>query len=289
MLKVIISGANGQLGKTLSKKLMGKHKILALNKTQLDICSETKISDIFADFRPDIFVNCAAYTGVDLAETQRKIALEVNAKSLNYICKECKKNNTKLFHFSTDYVFQGNSSKPYQENDEVNPINYYGLTKSIGEEIICSKLKNYFIFRIAWLYSMDGHSFLKTMIKKLKKSETFKVVNDQFGTPTSTNFVSDVVVDFLSKNELKAKPGLYHISPNGMCSWYEFANAIKHEMKEHNNKLPIILPISSELYVTPAKRPKYSVLNNDKIKKQLNFKIEDWQIYLKNEFKSKQI
>lgn len=284
MFKIIITGANGQLGTALSEKLKGKHEIKALSKSQLNICNQTNISDIFTDFKPDIFINCAAYTNVDLAETERKSALEVNAKSLNYICKECKKNNTRLLHFSTDYVFQGSANKPYLENDDIDPINYYGLTKLMGERIIYSKLNKYFIFRIAWLYSMNGKNFLKTVIKKLEKGISFKVVNDQFGTPTSTDFVSDVVVNFLSDNEIHAKSGIYHISPNGVCTWYEFANAIKNEMKKKNNKLPVILPTSSESYITPAKRPKYSVLNNNKIKKQLDYEIGNWQKYLKNEF-----
>ena len=242
--KTLILGANGMLGQDLQKVFPEA----VLRGRELNITDEHLISAEIADIKPDLVINAAAYTDVDGCEDHRNIAFKVNGDALEYIARACSKAGAILVHFSTDYVFDG-TKKEYVESDIPNPINAYGESKLIGENNIIKNLENYRIIRTSWLYGVHGINFVETMFRLSKEMDAVKVVDDQFGKPTYTADLARKTADIVG-----LAPGIYHVTNEGVCSWYEFAKAII------NN----VAPCSSEEFVRKAKRPKYSVLVNTK-------------------------
>lgn len=279
---ILITGSYGQLGSEL-KDLSANYpqwEFLFTDADSLDITDERAVDAYFKRFNPSFLINCAAFTAVDKAETQTNSAHQLNAIAPGILAKLSKKYKTGFIHISTDYVFDGKSYRPYSEYDVVNPAGVYGKTKLAGERLIRSANHNAIIVRTAWLYSVYGNNFVKTMLRLGKEGDLLKVVFDQVGTPTYAADLAQALftmAETYSKNPADAVPGIYHYSNEGVCSWYDFAKSI-FEIAGIQSR---IMPVLSEEFPTPAKRPHYSVLNKSKIKATFNIAIPYWKESLK--------
>lgn len=276
--KVLVTGANGQLGRCLQEFVVSHNSNIDWHfKTseELDITNKEALFKIFSLTKFNYLINCAAYTAVDKAETEREKAFLVNAEAVKYLAEACKLNNTIFIYISTDFVFDGEKETPYTEDDIPNPINVYGSSKLQGERYIKEILEKHFIIRTSWLYSEYGKNFMKTMIKLSIDTDELRVVHDQIGTPTYAKDLAEVIFNVI--NTKTNKYGIYHYSNEGVISWYDFAKAI-FELTQTGIKLD---PIKTEAHPTSAKRPKYSVLDKTKIKQIFNIKILHWQDSLK--------
>jgi dTDP-4-dehydrorhamnose reductase len=244
-IKTLIIGSSGMLGSDLCKTFPDAVK---LTHHDLDITDREQVIESILKIKPDVVINAAAYTNVDGCEDNKELAFQVNGYGPGYIAEACARAGAKLVHFSTDYVFDG-SKKEYVESDIPDPINVYGDSKLLGEKKIIENMDDYRIVRISWLFGIHGKNFVETMLKLSGEMDTVKVVNDQFGKPTYTMDLASKVKEIIGLD-----PGIYHITNDGICSWYEFASSII------NN----VIPCTSEEFPRKAKRPKYSVLVNTK-------------------------
>jgi len=216
------------------------------------------VEKIFALHTPAYFINCAAYTAVDKAETEQEAAYTINAEAPGNIASLCKKNKTCLIHLSTDYVFNGQSTMPYKETDATQPINYYGYTKCLGEELALQNNEQTIVIRTSWVYSKYGNNFVKTMLRLMNERAEINVVNDQHGSPTYAKDIAKAIMQIVSAKNFQK--GIYHFSNEGIISWFDFACAIR-QIKHLQCK---VNPIASTAYPTPAKRPFYSGLDKNK-------------------------
>ena len=262
----LVVGANGQLGQELMVRL--GDKALGVDRDVLDITDAAAVEKFVDEVKPEVIINCAAYTAVDKAEVDVDLARKINADGV-YNLARC---GTKLVHVSTDYVFDGKNCVPYNEDDKPNPQSVYGITKLEGEQKALACNKNVVVIRTAWLYSAHGNNFVKTMRRLGAEREVLGVVFDQVGTPTFAGDLAQAIVDILPQmNEENA--GIYHFSNEGVCSWYDFAVEIMAQ-SGLNCK---VNPIESKEYPTPAVRPSFSVLNKAKIKKVFGVKVPYWK------------
>ena len=274
MYNILVTGSKGQLGNEI-QKLASSYpsiKFYFTDVEELDITDVEQLDKFFIENKIDFIINCAAYTAVDKAETDRKLADLINVTAVKYLAEISKKFKTTLIHISTDYVFDGRNYKPYVETDKPNPISYYGQTKLNGEIQIEKYAGNAIIIRTSWLYSGFGNNFVKTMIKYGNERDSLKVVADQVGTPTYAGDLAKAILKIIP--ELKNINGIeiYNFSNEGAISWYDFAEAIM-KLKNINCK---IIPIESKDYPTPAPRPFYSILNKAKIKNDFSIEIPYW-------------
>ena len=277
-MKVLVIGSDGQLGlefQKISNSYDSLSWFFSTIKT-LDLLKLDFISSFLNDINPSVIINCAAYTSVDKAETESELADIINHKAVDIISKWTSDNNKKLIHFSTDYVFDGLSQTPLNENSFTNPVNEYGLSKLKGEQVCLLNDPTSIIIRTSWLYSSFGNNFVKTMIELMKKNNTLKVVNDQIGSPTYAYDLAKVIVKIIMY--FKTKSGLFHYSNEGEISWFEFARLIKEFYKLDCE----IIGVSSDEFKTLAKRPKYSLLDKSKIKKTFNLEIPNYKQSLIN-------
>jgi dTDP-4-dehydrorhamnose reductase len=274
---VIIVGAGGQLGQSFHFIANDYPEIEFhfFSRSSLDIANKLNLEDVFKALKPDFCVNASAYTAVDKSESEPEQAHLINVEGVKNIAETCLNFNTTLIHISTDFVFDGNKNSPYTEEDETNPQGVYGKTKREGELEIIRILKKYFIIRTSWLYSQFGNNFMKTMLKLAQDRDSLGVVNDQIGSPTHAVDLANAVLKVILSSSTNY--GIYHYSNEGKASWYDFAK----EIFEVNNIKINLKPISTAEFPTPAKRPKYSVLDKTKIKKEFNILIEEWQDSLK--------
>lgn len=271
--KILVTGANGQLGKefrSIADQYPG-FTFLFLSREDLAIHHFELVRNFFRSYHPDICINCAAYTAVDKAETEQDLANLVNAESTGVLAAVCKEFETKLIHISTDYVFNGNALKPYTESDPTDPQSVYGSSKREGEILAFQYNPQTMIFRTSWLYSVYGKNFVKTMIRLMKEKPAINVVNDQWGSPTNAADLAKCIMDILASG--KFVPGIYHFSNDGIINWYQFAEAIK----EITGSDCEIHPIPTSAYPTPARRPAYSVMSKEKIKDQYNITLIPWK------------
>jgi dTDP-4-dehydrorhamnose reductase len=257
-MKILITGADGMLGSDLQNVLnMSKKNEIIATDLDLDITKESVIEKI-RKCAPDIVVNVAAYTDVDGCEFNQELAYKINSIGPKNLALACKEINSKLIHISTDYVFNGEKKEPYIESDKTNPINVYGETKLKGEELIQNTFDDYFILRTSWLYGINGNNFVKTMLELSKSNNEISVVDDQRGSPTYTYDLSIAISKLLENNHY----GIYHLTNSGNCSWFEFTK----DIFEIANIDVDLKPVATEKFPRSAKRPKYSVLNNEKWK-----------------------
>ena len=277
-MKVLVIGSDGQLGlefQKISNSYDSLSWVFSTIKT-LDLVRLDTISSFLNDINPSVIINCAAYTSVDKAETESKLADLINHKAVDIISRWTSDNNKKLIHISTDYVFDGLSKLPLSENSNTNPINEYGSSKLKGEQVCLKNDTNSIIIRTSWLYSSFGSNFLKIMIELMKKNNSVKVVNDQIGSPTYAYDLAKVILKIIMN--YKTESGLFHYSNEGQISWFEFARSIR----ELYNLDCEIIGVSSNEYKTLAKRPQYSLLNKSKIKKIFNLEIPNYKQSLEN-------
>lgn len=277
-----IIGKNGMLAQDIIEVFNKNNVEYVATASDIDITNINILNNFIKDKNIKTVINCSAYTKVDLAEEEKELCYKINSEGVKNISEIVSNIKANLIHFSTDYVFDGKDTKPYMEEDKTNPINIYGKSKLEGEKYVL-KLPNSIIIRISWLYGFYGKNFVYTMINLMNSKESIKVVNDQFGSPTYTKDVAEVVSDFIQNNNLDY--GVYHYTNEGNISWYDFANNIYKIGKEYNiiNNDCQINACSTEEYPTKAKRPKYSVLSVEKIAKYV--KIYDYKYSLSNFFK----
>jgi dTDP-4-dehydrorhamnose reductase len=275
-MKLLITGAGGQLGKEWVD-FCKDHEVSynSFSSNELDITDEDKVAKVIADVAPDVLINCAAYTKVDEAEDNKQTALKINAESVKKLANICNRNNVKLVHYSTDYVFAGNKSdkenspEGYKEEDSTDPVNAYGHSKLKGEEAIKDSGCEFLLLRVSWLCGQYGHNFVKTMLRLGAERDELNVVNDQFGSPTFADQVVEQTFELLQQNKI----GTYHLSSGGMTTWFDFSKEI-FKQKGINVK---VNPVSSADFPTKAKRPFFSKLSTQKISNVDGILILDWK------------
>lgn len=278
MNNVLVTGGKGQLAscmKDITENTKGYNFIYA-DIDKLDITIGNDVEAFFIKNSITHCVNCAAYTAVDKAESNKAMAELINVEGAKNLALSCNRHKAILIHISTDFVFDGKQTKLYTEKNREIPLGVYGETKLLGEKEVVKILEEHFIIRTSWLYSEHGHNFLKTMLKLGKEKDELRVVSDQIGTPTYAGDLAELIVDMVTANQTLY--GTYHYSNEGVASWYDFAKAIFDESKVEI----VLLPISTtDYYKTPAERPKFSVLDKSKIKRELDIKIPYWRDSMK--------
>lgn len=286
-MKILITGANGQLGQDIQRRLAIAHnEIIALDRQNLDITQPQAIQGAIAHHNPDILINAGAYTAVDQAEREIDLAYEANTTAPKILAEAAAHHNLGFVHISTDYVFDGKQSTPYRETDPTHPIGVYGKSKRDGEIAIAQVAQTrdlrYFILRTAWVYGSYGKgNFVKTMLRLGAQREELKVVADQIGTPTWTYDIADAIAQLLMTPDWEN--GIYHFTNSGAASWYDFAVAIFEEAQALKIPLAIqnVVPITTPEYPTPAQRPAYSVLSSQKIRAFLASPPPQWRVSLR--------
>ncbi|PIE86006.1 MAG: dTDP-4-dehydrorhamnose reductase [Bacteroidia bacterium] len=272
--KILVFGADGQLGTAIMQLSthFPAYDITGKTIEDLDLTNFEAVEQTLATEKPHLIINCAAYTAVDNAETDKKTCFEINVYAIENIAKICKKQNIFLVHISSDYVFEGKNYKPYLESDSVKPIGVYAQSKLLGEQAILSVKPKSIIIRTSWLYSFTGKNFVKTMLKLGKERNELSVVFDQIGSPTYAPDLAKAILNIAGKLN-KQKAEIYHFSNEGVTSWYDFAK----EIIMLSGRDCKILPIETKDFPTPATRPHFSVLNKKKIKNEFEIEIPHWK------------
>lgn len=269
MKKIMVTGCNGQLGREIQKEYENDEvELLCTDVGDLDISDHVQIMEYVRQQKPDVIINCAAYTAVDACENAWDLAYRINAIGPRNLAIAAREVGAKLVHISTDYVFEGNASAPYTEFDEVHPVSAYGKTKLEGERFVQQFADRYFILRTAWLYG-DGNNFAKTMLRLSENHEKVRVVCDQFGSPTSAAELAKVIHVL----EPTANYGLFHATCEGSCSWADFAE----EVFRLAGKSTKVERVTTEEYASPTKRPAYSVLDNYMLRLTTDYRMADWK------------
>ncbi|MBS6284386.1 dTDP-4-dehydrorhamnose reductase [Haemophilus parainfluenzae] len=288
MAKLLITGANGQVGFILSQKLRNesKHEVLALSHAELDITNKEAVSSIVDSFAPDVIINCAAYTDVDKAESKIKLAYDVNMNGVKYLAEAANKCNATILHISTDYVFDGGKTDKYTEKDIIHPISVYGSSKAKGDTILLSLSPKAIILRTSWVFGEHGNNFVKTILGLAKSKDTLAVVSDQIGGPTYAKDVATALIYIAEQiiEDGNIRYGIYNFAGKPCVSWYDFSKTIFEEAVSQNvlEKSPLVNAITTADYPTPAKRPLNSCLDLTKIQQVFGIQPSDWQAALKN-------
>jgi len=285
-MRILVTGKNGQLGKSIQKIVNADTKIennlspndfIFVGRGDLDLGSERNISHYFKNNKFDIIINCAAFTQVDKAEQEVELANQINYLALKKLASLAINQKARLIHISTDYVFDGESNKPYMETDTTNPINAYGKTKLAGEQALQEVMPmNAVIIRTSWLYSEYGNNFVKNVLRLGKERNELNIVSDQIGSPTYATDLADAILEIIEHKKFRDEgqmTQIYHYSGEGEISWHEFAKEIfKIEKIECE-----VNPVTSQQYPMPAKRPRNTSMNKDKIIEIFNIKISNWK------------
>lgn len=280
-MKVLITGAHGQVGMSLARIKTPEVNIVALDHGQLDISDKRAVNQVVASLHPDVVVNTAAYTAVDRAESDAENAVRINGDGAGNLAVAARQNRARLIHISTDFVFDGMKSRPYEPGDSTNPLGVYGASKLAGEKQIREVLGDQaLILRTAWVYAAGGANFVNTMLRLIAERDTLNVVSDQVGSPTWAVSLAEAVWAAVRHPEVT---GLHHWTDAGVASWYDFAVAIAEEatacgLLKHT---AAVIPIPTELYPTPARRPAYSVLDCSATQKALGIRPAHWRVNLR--------
>ncbi len=272
---VLVTGKNGQLGSELADltpALHDKFTFCFFGRDELDISNEEQVTQVFNNLKPAFVINCGAYTAVDKAEAEKEKALAGNAYGVGVMASLCKQLGAKFIHVSTDYVFNGQGTTPYKEDDVTDPVNYYGYTKLQGEKLALQNNENSIVIRTSWVYSKYGNNFVKTMIRLMKERPEIRVVSDQVGSPTYAKDLAEAILQIIEGSK-PFKPGIYHFSNEGVISWFDFATAIQ-QLKHLNST---VSPIPTTAFPTPAKRPAYSVMSKEKIAADYGVTVRNWK------------
>ena len=272
-MKLLITGAGGQLGQDCVQRMLDRHEICALTSKQLNITQAEAVRETVREIQPDVLINCAAYTAVDACESETNCCMAVNAHGPANLAAACAEFGCRLIHISTDYVFDGSKPvpEPYLESDPVGPISAYGRSKLIGEQAIAARMEKYLILRTAWLYGIGGRNFLKTMLRlaKADPQRTIKVVNDQHGSLTWTMTLAKQIERLLDCD----LTGIVHATAEGHGTWYEVAKHFLEAMQVNFS----LAPCTTAEYPTPARRPANSILENSRLKEQGLNLMQDWR------------
>ena len=277
-MKILITGAKGQLGKCIKDAAANypEFDFLFASRELLNIESEKSISNIFENNRFDYCINTAAYTNVEKAESDQETAFLTNAEGVKHLARHCKKNNTTLIQISTDYVFDGKKGSPYTEEDTTSPLNIYGASKLKGEQYVQEICQAYYILRTSWLYSQYGHNFYNTVLRFAKEGKPLTLTAEQTGTPTNANDLAEAILTIIRINSKNY--GIYNFSNQGEATWYDFAK----EILTQTNQLTKSNLAKTDYYRTFAVRPSYSVLDTRKYKNTFNKVVFDWKKSLKS-------
>lgn len=278
--KILVTGANGQLGWELSQLLTAypAFEFVFVDRSQLDLSEPDSFEQLLQAITPDCIINTAAYTGVDKSETEKELAYTVNAVAVEKLASLCKERSIPFITYSTDYVFNGTATAPYLTDTKVDPVNYYGSTKAAGESLAIAAYDQTIVIRTSWVFSAHGNNFVKTMLRLMKERESLNIVADQKGRPTYAKDLALATMGIVeSLNDGKAIAGIFHYANTGETTWFDFAAKIKQIAGLSCS----LNPIDSAAFPTPAKRPNYSVLNTDKIDSVLSTPIRNWEEALK--------
>ena len=273
---ILVTGANGQLGRELQDIAPSytSYRFFFADKAELPIEDTAVVNKYFSQQQFDICINCAAFTAVDKAETEKEKAFLINGIAVGELAAVCKQYNTRLIHISTDYVFDGTSTAPYKESDPTCPVSSYGKSKLMGEQLALQNDPSVIIIRTSWLYAAYGNNFVKTMLRLMKEKETINVVNDQYGCPTYAADFAWAIMEIIEKLAMdNEQPAIFNYCNSGITTWFEFALAIK----EISGSKCMINPIPTSQYPTAANRPQYSVLNTKKIRDTFQVSIPEWK------------
>jgi dTDP-4-dehydrorhamnose reductase len=303
---ILLTGKTGQLGSELNRLLPKLGELIAPERKELDLLDPERIRQIMRDTKPQLVVNAAAYTAVDAAETDQANALAINAEAPQLLALEAKKLGAIVVHFSTDYVFDGSKKAPYVETDPPSPLNAYGSTKLAGEQAVRNSGAAHLIFRTSWVYATHGRNFLLTILRLATEREEMKIVGDQVGAPTCAFDLAEATARILaymiggtkSQFTIPEVSGTYHMTAAGETTWYEFAKAILEETRRAPQNLPwltsatkgrpliarCVLPISTEEFRSPTRRPAYSVLSNACLMQAFGVTLPDWRTQLQRWF-----
>jgi dTDP-4-dehydrorhamnose reductase len=302
-VKILLTGKDGQVGWELQRTLVPLGEVTATGRAELDLGDADAIRRCVRAAAPDVIVNAAAYTAVDRAETERELATTVNSVAPGIIAEEAKRSGALLVHYSTDYVFDGRKHDPYTEDDAPAPPNAYGATKLAGERAIIASGVRHLILRTSWVYAARGRNFLLTMLRLASERDELKVVDDQTGAPTSARAIATATAKILALQTRPPLPnplpqggrgdlssvslapaggegkgeGVFHMSAGGSTTWFGFARAILAATEAQRGRSPKLIPITTEAYNAPAKRPKNSILCNDKLERVFGFRLPPWE------------
>jgi dTDP-4-dehydrorhamnose reductase len=273
-MKIVVTGAKGQIGQDVVKLLSNSHEVYGLGRAELDITNERRCAEVMDAIRPDAIIHCAAYTSVDEAESEEDQAFLVNATGTKHVAMAAERIGAKLCYLSTDYVFDGLATTPYREYDHTFPQTVYGKSKWMGEQYVKNQCSKHFIVRTSWVYGLEGANFVKLMLKLGRENGVVRVVNDQIGSPT---YAYDLAL-FLQELIQSEHYGTYHASNSGTCSWYDFAKAIFAESGIEAQ----VTACSTEELSAPAPRPKYSVMDHIAIRLHDFTEFRHWQEALRS-------
>ncbi len=273
-MKVLVTGVKGQLGHDVVNELTSRGmEAVGVDIDEMDITDAASVNQVIGQAAPDAVIHCAAYTAVDAAEDNEAVCRKVNVDGTRNIAEACKKTGAKMLYISTDYVFDGQGTRPWEPEDERHPLNVYGQSKCDGEIAVQETLDNYFIVRIAWVFGLNGKNFVRTMLKLAENHDSLTVVNDQFGSPTYTYDLSKLLVDMIQTD----KYGIYHATNEGICTWYEFACEI---FRQAGISIKVA-PVSAAEYPAKAKRPENSRMSKEKLTENGFERLPSWQDALK--------
>lgn len=282
--RVLITGADGQVGRALLKSFAGSAEVIACNRASLDLANAESIRDKVREVAPDIIINAGAYTAVDRAESEQDLAFAINGRAPGVLAEEAQRASALLIHYSTDYVFNGSKAGPWVEDDPTDPLSTYGASKLAGEDAIRSVGGGYLIFRTSWVYAPEGKNFVLTMLRLGRERDSLNVVDDQVGAPTTAAELArathTITKGILGGNfgAVPAWAGTYHMSCSGSVSWCGFARAIFEQApKLLGGKTPRLNPIATSEYPTPARRPQNSILSNEKLHRRFGLRLASWQ------------
>lgn len=292
MTTILLTGSTGQIGRDLMSSLQGFGDIIPISHQDMHLEDFNQIRKVVRTVAPDIIIHPAAYTNVNQAECDPEKAMRVNAEATAILAHEAQRLNAGMIYYSTDYVFDGKQSTPYTEEDLPHPINVYGQSKYAGEIAVMQHCEAHWIIRTSWVYSILGNNFLKAIIRQAQEKETLTVINDQFGSPTWSATMSDITRKMLQHahaspsvaSHIKHTAGIYHATAAGSTSWYEYAQYILAQLKQHNVPLAMtnideaIIPVSSAVLTEQAERPKNSCLATHKLHETFGIQLPHWQI-----------
>jgi len=269
-MRVLVTGAKGQLGHDVLVALQKDGHIgIGVDIDEMDITKAEDVKRVIAEAKVDAVIHCAAYTAVDAAEDSKELCFRVNADGTRHIAEVCKDLDMKMIYISTDYVFDGEGVKAWEPDDERHPLNVYGKSKYLGELAVEELLNNYFIVRISWAFGENGNNFVKTMLKLAETRDELNVVDDQIGSPTYTADLAKLLIEMVESEQY----GVYHVTNESLCSWYEFAVEI---FRQTNREIKVN-PVSSEIFPTKAKRPHNSRMNKEKLIENGFSLLPSWQ------------